>query len=138
MKDITTRADLEHLLRGFYVRALDDPLLRNVFVDVMHMDLEAHLPRITDFWEVVLLRTGSYDGRAMEVHRRIHRLAPLTSAHFARWLELWQETVTACYAGPVAERAVAHATRMASGFLRDLTGSRPVRRPLPIVTASSS
>ena len=136
MGDITTRADLEHLLRRFYGRALDDPLLGPVFVDVMQMDLEAHLPRITDFWQVVLLRSSSYDGRAMEVHRRIHQLAPLTSAHFARWLELWREAVTDRFAGPVADRAVAHATRMASGFLRDLTGSRPGRRPLPIVSAS--
>ena len=136
MPDIATRGDLELLLRRFYVSALADPLLRHVFVDVMAMDLEAHLPRITDFWQVVLFRNGSYDGRPMEVHRRIHQRSPLTSAHFTRWLELWQETVEDHYAGPVADQAVAHATRMASGFLRTLTDSRPVQRPLTIVASS--
>jgi hemoglobin len=126
--DISTRNDLEHLLRRFYEQALEDPLLRHVFVDVVHLDLEAHLPRITDFWQRVLFGTGAYDGRPVEVHHRIHERVPLTEAHFARWLELWREAVAADFAGPVADRAVAHATRIASGLLRGLTGSGGVRR----------
>ena len=129
--DITTRADLDHLLRGFYLRAFDDPLLRHVFVDVVHMDLEAHLPVIADFWQKVLFDEGTYNGRVMAVHRHIHRLSPLTEAHFGRWLQLWREAIDASFSGPVAASAVAHAERMASVFLRNLTAPP---RELPVVT----
>ena len=47
MPDLATRDDLEALLRAFYRRAFADPLLGHVFVDVVQMDLEEHLPRIT-------------------------------------------------------------------------------------------
>lgn len=137
MPDLSTRKDLEHLLRTFYVRALDDPLLRHVFIDVVDLDLEAHLPRITDFWQVVLFNTGTYDGRAMEVHRRIHQRVPLTKAHFTRWLELWREAVTDHYAGPIADQAVVHATRMAAVFLRSLPEQQHLQHSLTIVATSS-
>jgi hemoglobin len=129
--DIATRADLDHLLRDFYVRAFDDPLLRHVFVDVVHMDLEAHLPVLTDFWQKVLFDEGVYNGQVMAVHRRIHRLSPLTGAHFDRWLQLWRGAVDASFSGPVAQAAVGHAERMASVFLRNLTAPP---RELPVVS----
>ena len=129
--DIADRADLDDLLRDFYVRAFDDPLLRPVFVDVVHMDLEAHLPVIVDFWQKVLFDEGTYNGRVMAVHRHIHRLSPLTEAHFARWLRLWREAIDRSFSGPVAEAAVGHAERMAAVFLRNLTAPP---RELPVVS----
>lgn len=128
--DLTGRADLERLLRDFYSRAFADPLLRHVFVDVVHMDLEAHLPLLAGFWEKVLFDTGSYSGSAMRVHRQVNQQVPLTQEHFDRWLELWRESL-ASYEGPVAEAAAEHARRMAGSFLRAL---RQPDRSLPVVT----
>lgn len=125
-RDLAGRADLEQLLRDFYVRAFADDLLRVVFVDVVHMDLEEHLPVITDFWEKVLFDSGTYNGQAMHVHRRVHGQIPLTQEHFTRWLELWRESLAA-YEGPVAAAAVRHAERMAGVFLRNLTSTEPPR-----------
>jgi len=118
--DIRERADLDGLLRAFYARVFDDPLLARIFVDVAHMDLEEHLPTIGDFWEKVLFNTAVYNGRAMEVHRRLHRREPLTAAHFARWVQLWDDTVDARHDGPVAELAKAHAARIAVAIQRNL------------------
>lgn len=130
MPDIRGREDLELLLRDFYGRAFADPLLRHVFVDVVHMDLEGHLPLLVAFWDKVLFDVGGYDGRVMAVHREVHRKVPLTGAHFARWLQLWRESLDAHFCGPVAEQADVHARRMASVFLRNLTEPR---RSLPVV-----
>ena len=132
MPDLTERDDVERLLRDFYARVLADDLLRHVFVDVVQLDLEAHLPVIIDFWEKVLIDVGSYDGRVMDVHRRVHHCVPLTGKHFSRWLELWRQSLDACFAGPVAEQADAHARRMAAVFLRHLTRGEP-ERSLPLV-----
>ena len=136
-RDLTDRADLELLLRDFYARAFADELLGHVFVDVVHMDLEEHLPSIAGFWEKVLFNTGSYNGRAMQVHRDVHQRVPLTEDHFARWLALWRASLDAHFAGPVTEQADAHATRMAAVFLRNLSTTPEHRRPsLPLVPAS--
>lgn len=128
--DLGDRADLERLLRDFYARAFADPLLGHVFVDVVHMDLEAHLPVLADFWEKVLFETGSYSGSAMRVHRQVHQQVRLTQEHFDRWLQLWRDSLAA-YEGPVADAAAEHARRMAASFLRAL---REPARSLPVVT----
>lgn len=133
MPDIAGRADLEMLLRAFYARALHDPLLRPIFVDVAHMDLEAHLPVITDFWQKVLWNEGVYTGRTMRVHRQLHARAPLSQAHFDRWLQLWGDTLAELFSGPVADQALGHARRIASVMVRQLHEPRPVLRPLTIV-----
>lgn len=132
MPDLTGRDDVERLLRAFYGRALVDQLLGHVFVDVVHMDLEEHLPVITDFWMKVLFGEGTYSGRTMEVHRRIHRRVPLTEQHFERWLELWDATVEEGFDGPAATAAVAQAHRMAAVFRRNLATVAPARS-LPVV-----
>jgi hemoglobin len=131
VRDLADRDDVEHLLRDFYGRVLQDPLLRHVFVDVVHMDLEAHLPVITDFWQRVLFGLEGYDGSVMAVHRRVHSRVALTEEHFARWLALWREAVDAGFTGPVADTAVAHARRMAAVFLRELTRPRSVLQVVP-------
>lgn len=120
MVDVRNRSDIDLLLRGFYGQVFADAFLGRVFVDVAHMDLEAHLPEIGNFWEKVLFNTSEYDGQAMQVHRRLDQLEPLTPAHFTRWLELWDQTLTALYDGPVAEQARAHAARIAVAFQRNL------------------
>jgi hypothetical protein len=54
MPDIETRDDCERLVRAFYGRALADPIIGFIFTDVARLDLEAHVPEITSFWETVL------------------------------------------------------------------------------------
>ena len=103
--DITTRADIDRLLRAFYNRALVDAEIGYFFTDVAHLDLEAHLPRIGNFWEQVLLHRPVYTGNPMAVHFHLHSASPIAATHFRRWLVLWAETVDGSFAGPVAEEA---------------------------------
>ncbi|GLW53658.1 group III truncated hemoglobin [Kitasatospora phosalacinea] len=120
LPDITSRADLEQALRLFYRAAFADPLIGPHFTEIARLDLEAHLPRITDFWESALLRTASYRGNALAPHAALHAVAPLTAAHFGRWVQLWRATLDGRHAGPVTERAKAQAQRIAVAMLRRL------------------
>lgn len=120
--DIETRADVEALVRAFYERAMADEIIGWLFVDVAGLDLEAHLPRIADFWETVLLGAGSYRGGAFRPHAALHAKAGLRGGHFVRWLALWEQTVDERFAGPRAEQAKAHAQRTAAAFRRRLGG----------------
>ena len=115
-RDIETRADCERLVRTFYGRALKDPIIGFLFTDVARLDLEAHVPRITSFWETILLGAQTYGGGAFRPHAALHMKAPLRRAHFEQWLNLWRVTVDELFAGERAELAKAHATRVARAF----------------------
>jgi hemoglobin len=114
--DIETRADCEELVRAFYGRAMVDPIIGFLFTDVAKLDLEAHIPRITNFWDTILLGARSYGGGAFRPHVELHLKVPLTRGHFDRWLYLWAMTVDELFAGERAELAKAHASRVASAF----------------------
>jgi hemoglobin len=114
--DIETRADCERLVRGFYGKALHDPIIGWLFTDVARLDLEAHVPTITSFWETILLGAQSYSGGAFRPHADLHAAAGLRAGHFRRWLALWTETVDELFAGPRAELAKSHAVRVANAF----------------------
>lgn len=118
--DIATRADCERLVRAFYAEAMADPIIGFIFTDVARLDLEAHVPEITSFWETVLLGARSYSGGAFRPHYALHQRVTLRGGHFARWVALWNRNVDVLFAGPVAEEAKAHAARVASAFHRRL------------------
>ena len=122
MRDIETRADLEQLVRAFYIRAMADPIIGFVFTDVARLDLEAHVPVITDFWETILLGGQSYRGGAFRPHAELDRKVRLRYGHFARWVALWTLTIAEHFEGPRAEQAKAHAIRVANAFHRRLEG----------------
>jgi hemoglobin len=124
--DIETRSDCELLVRTFYGRALVDPVIGFLFTDVAKLDLEAHVPRITNFWETILLGARSYGGGAFRPHVELNFKVPLTRGHFDRWLHLWSTTVDELFEGERAELAKAHAIRVAAAFesrLRSFEGS---------------
>jgi len=120
--DIRDRADIERLTRAFYGKALTDTMIGYLFTDVAQLDLEAHLPDITDFWETILLGGEAYRGGAFAVHAHLHAKSPLRGGHFNRWLTLWTETVDELFEGERAEEAKRHAQRVASAFHRRLQG----------------
>ena len=127
--DIETRADCERLVRTFYGRALNDPIIGFIFVDVAKLDLEAHVPRITSFWETILLGARSYGGGAFRPHAQIHLQVPLRRAHFEQWLNLWRSTVDELFEGERAELAKAHAARVAAAFHQRLTAIGTAAEP---------
>jgi len=116
LPDIATREDCERLVRAFYGRALIDPVIGFIFVDVAKLDLEAHVPKIASFWETILLGAQTYAGGAFRPHAVINAQVQLRAGHFERWLWLWRMTVDELFAGERAELAKSHADRVARAF----------------------
>ena len=134
--DIETRDDVERLVRAFYGRALTDPIIGFIFTDVAHLDLDAHVPHITAFWETILLGAQTYSGGAFRPHAELNAKVELRRGHFDRWLALWRATVDELFAGPRAELAKAHAVRVADAFHRRLEGLPPLPTgPAPLTIA---
>jgi hemoglobin len=118
--DIATRVDVEHLVRTFYRAAAMDDLLGPVF-SAAHVDWTHHIPLVTDFWMWQLFAQRGYEGNPLRAHEPAHERTPFTTAHFARWLELFTETTDERFTGPTAELAKARARKMA-GALQRLLG----------------
>jgi hemoglobin len=131
LHDIGSHADCERLVRVFYGRALEDPIIGFIFVDVAKLDLEAHVPRITSFWETILLGNRVYTGGAFAPHAALHAQVELRSGHFERWLQLWFGTVDSMFAGERANLAKVHALRVARAFLERLQGLPTPDDPAP-------
>jgi hemoglobin len=136
--DIQDRADCERLVRAFYGRALTDPVIGFIFVDVARLDLEEHVPRIASFWETILLGAQSYGGGAFAPHAVLNTKVRLRAGHFERWLWLWRTTVDELFAGDRAELAKMHADRVARAFHARLQmmEAAPVGEGWPALTIS--
>ncbi|EFH85555.1 group III truncated hemoglobin [Ktedonobacter racemifer] len=104
-RDIENRDDIVYMVSTFYRKATQDPLIGFFFTDVAAIDLEEHLPVMYNFWENLLFQTGNYHGGMMYKHILLHQQEPLRSQHFARWFELFSQTIDASFAGPRAEEA---------------------------------
>jgi len=118
--DIRDRADIAHLIDAFYTRAFADSVLGPIFTEIAHMDLEAHMSIMCDFWETVLFQAGKYGRNAFNVHLDLHQREPLTPMHFQRWLDIWEDTVDDLFAGPKAIQAKVQAGRIAGSVSRRL------------------
>ncbi|GAB3563182.1 group III truncated hemoglobin [Spelaeicoccus albus] len=123
LPDLKSRADVARMVRSFYETAMADPMLKGIFE--RHLDLDEHMPIMTDFWETVLFRAGKYRRNALQVHFDIHVVDPLEWPHFERWLEIWKANVDSLYAGEHAERAKLQATRIGASIHRRLHGRNP-------------
>lgn len=101
--DIEGRAELEILVADFYSKVREDLLIGPVFDDIAKVDWSSHLPKIVDFWETVLFRTGSYKGSPLHPHLALSKMTDMSRERFQRWLELFFETVDSHFSGENAD-----------------------------------
>lgn len=104
-RDIENRADIELLMRGFYDKLLSDTAMQHIFLEVAQLDLEAHFPRLVDFWDSILFFTATYRDNAMLKHLELHQKVALKPHHFATWLQFFDETVDELFEGEKAKLA---------------------------------
>ena len=119
--DLDDRDRISRFVRDFYRDVAQDDLLGPIFADA-HVDWPTHLDTLTDFWAWQLLGETGYEGNPLRAHEPIDAATPFTDEHFARWLDLFTETVDLRYRGPHAELAKHRAALMARALCRLLRG----------------
>ncbi|KAA1244493.1 group III truncated hemoglobin [Aquimarina sp. RZ0] len=102
LKDITSREDIEHVLKKFYGQALKDPEIGPFFTEITSINLETHIPQITDFWEQQLFYTGTYKKNVLQIHQDLHSKKLMRKVHFETWLSLFNTTVNLYFKGEKA------------------------------------
>lgn len=119
-RDIANREDLRLIVQTFYEHAFEDAQIGYFFTEVAHMDLAAHIPVLTDFWESLLFRTQNYSGNVMQKHLDLHAKAAMEPADFARWMELFLKVIDDLFAGPRADELKHRAKNIAIAIERRL------------------
>lgn len=109
-QDIQTEADIRAVVDAFYSGIEEDPVIGRYFAEI---DMSAHLPKMYAFWSSVVFHTGAYHGRPFDAHLRF---APFETRHFGRWLERFEATIDARYAGESAKRMKMKARQISTMF----------------------
>ncbi len=116
-KDIETRSDVHVLVSSFYDKVKQDQLLGSFFLPIIS-DWDAHIERLTTFWETSLFMTRKlpekYYGNPLEVHVQVDKNNnhQITDLHFGIWLNLWYQTIDELFEGAVADNAKRRARKM--------------------------
>ena len=105
IKDIVNRIDIELLVNYFYGKIVESKELGFIFQEVAKVNWSTHLPIMYDFWENIILFTGTYEGNPMNLHQHLQRIAPLNETHFFQWNKLFIGTVDELFAGEKANLA---------------------------------
>lgn len=114
MEDIKDRQDIELLINSFYDKVRKDDTIGFIFNDIIGDNWSHHLPVMYHFWDMVLFSKPGYGGNPTRKHVELDKRIPLHKEHFDRWLQLWNGTVDALFAGPVADDAKNRAMLMAN------------------------
>lgn len=109
MKDISNKDDVYNLVATFYDKLLEDKVTRPVFED---LNMPEHLPKITDFWCMVLFNDTNYKGNPFNKHVHLN----LKKKHFERWLFHFENTINSNFEGEKAELAKQRANSIAFIF----------------------
>jgi hemoglobin len=113
-KDIETIQDIQLLVNSFYNKVKADKTMGFFFTDVVKVNWDKHLPVMYHFWENALFYTGTYEGNPMEIHKHLHKIAPLSAEHFKQWLHLFNTTVDELFKGKTASLAKQRALSIAT------------------------
>lgn len=117
-KDIENRKDIELLVNNFYTKVIADKKLGYIFNDVALVNWSTHLLVMYNFWENVILFTGSYEGNPINLHKHLHYIQPLDKFHFNRWNTLFLKTVNELFKGSKADLAKERALKI-SGIISE-------------------
>jgi hemoglobin len=120
--DLDDPGEVAEMVRRFYADVAQDELLGPLFNDVARVDWSEHLPKLTAFWCRALFGMPGYAGNPFRAHLDVHEQRPFTSAHFHRWLDLFEETVDLGWCGPNAEKVKALANNVARVHSGQLVG----------------
>jgi hemoglobin len=114
MQDIQTQAHVKQLIDTFYSKVKKDVTIGFIFNDIIGDNWNQHLPKMYQFWDMVLLSKPGYEGYPTKKHTDIDRKIPLQKEHFDQWLLLWNETIDSLFKGTVATQAKEKAQLMAN------------------------
>jgi hemoglobin len=114
-KQIENRADVSFLVHQFYAKIRADREI-GFYFNEMISDWDAHLEKLTDFWETNLFGVRKYKGNPHAVHNEVdaHFNEKITPNEFGIWLNHWFQTIDEHFEGENAETLKRRARKMST------------------------
>ena len=117
-----TKQNLRQMVILFYTKILKDDEVGPFFIERLGDDLNSeqwapHLDLLTNFWASITLGDMDYRGSPFAPHAQMPGLKRET---FARWLELFYETVETIYEEKIAYQFKERSSIIAGNFMRNL------------------
>ena len=110
LPDISSRNDIDIIIREFYGKIQQDPVIGEKFDN---LDFEHHIPLIVEFWNSIIFGSNSYQGDPFSKHIPLE----LSALDFTRWLAIFSETIDQHYLGQLAEEMKNRAASIAKIFM---------------------
>ncbi|OIP49907.1 MAG: globin [Flavobacteriaceae bacterium CG_4_8_14_3_um_filter_34_10] len=125
MQDLKNREDVFLLVSSFYAKVRKSEGIGHFFNDTI-TDWDAHLEKLTDFWESNLFFKAKFKGNPVVTHNRVDKNFHhgIQMEHFGEWINLWLETIDEHFAGELANRAKSNARKMASHLYLNIFEAR--------------
>lgn len=112
-RDLDSEEEIFEMVTRQYADVVQDPVLGPHFnFGPDHIDWQAHILSVTDYWSHVLLYAPDYEIDVIESHRPRHEADPFQPEAFDRWLEIFRDTVHGGWSGANATKADKRATGM--------------------------
>ena len=114
-KQIENRADVSFLVHQFYAKIRADKEI-GFYFNEMISDWDAHLEKLTDFWETNLFGVRKYKGNPHAVHNEVdaHFDEKITTNEFGIWLNHWFQTIDEHFEGENADTLKRRARKMST------------------------
>lgn len=114
-KQIENRADVAFLVHQFYAKIRADKEI-GFYFNEMITDWDAHLEKLTDFWETNLFGVRKYKGNPHAVHNEVdaHFDEKITVNEFGIWLNHWFQTIDEHFEGENADTLKRRARKMST------------------------
>lgn len=114
-KQIENRGDVNFLVNHFYDKIRADEEI-GFYFNEMISDWDAHLEKLTDFWETNLFGIRKYKGNPHAVHNEVdaHFDEKITANEFGIWLNHWFQTIDEYFEGENADTLKRRARKMST------------------------
>lgn len=122
-----SHAQITAVVETFYEKVRGDPTLGPVFA-VHVKDWPAHTDKISRFWRNAILHERVYDGNPMQKHRDAGNVE---GAHFALWLQIFDQTLTEMLSPDVARAWSDLAHRIGRGLQMGLSFQKLTHGEVP-------
>ncbi|MCI5055260.1 MAG: group III truncated hemoglobin [Flavobacteriales bacterium] len=128
MKELKSKSDIEKLVKDFYSEAREDNFIGPIFNKLIpDSEWPEHIQKICSFWEANLLENKIYSGSPIRAHQQVDKKwnYGIKEEHFARWLQLWIESIDNNWYGALADKAKQKARKMSTGLFIAIWQARP-------------
>lgn len=116
-KDIQTDEDIKRLVDTFYQKVNLDTLLSPIFNQVVKVDWASHLPKMYDFWNMIVFGSRNFQGNPMGVHIHLSTITNMGEHEFRQWIELFNTTMDELFEGINANEAKSRAQTIATTMM---------------------